>query len=131
MHSGPLLLSLPIELRTAIYEQLIPNDIVYDYCFISKWGGPRDHRPLCHDKQPYCPAILRINRQDLDEVIGMFYVTAQSKMFVTGSECYFFGVKFCTQDLDNPTANKLPPGLRFVHLLHISISMGWLWNPGE
>jgi hypothetical protein len=51
-------------------------------------------------------------------------------MFVTGCYCYFLGVKFCTDDLDNATANKLPPGLRFVSSLHIAINMGWSWNPG-
>jgi hypothetical protein len=53
-------------------------------------------------------------------------------MFVTGSNCYFLGVKFRTEDLDNANTapNKLPPGFRFVRSLHISISMGWPRNLG-
>ncbi|CZR51759.1 uncharacterized protein PAC_01636 [Phialocephala subalpina] len=70
-------LGLPIELRTAIYEHLIPNDHVQGYWFRNK-GGPPDRRPVRYDKQPCCPAILRINRQIHDEVIGIFYGTARS-----------------------------------------------------
>jgi hypothetical protein len=52
-------------------------------------------------------------------------------MQVTGRYCYFVGVKFSTEDLDNAPANKLPPGFRFVRSLHININMRWPWNPGE
>jgi len=101
------------------------------YWFVSKFGGPPDNRPVRHDKQPCCPALLRINRQIHDEVIGMFYGTANFRIFVTGCWCYFLGVKFCTQDLGNATANKLPLGFRFIRSLHISLRMDWPWNPGE
>lgn len=118
-------LNLPIELRTAIYEYLIPNDEVLGYWFISQNGGPPDRRPVRHDKQPCCPAVLRINRQIHDEVIGMFYGTARFFMYVVGCRCYVFGMKFATEDLHEVTANKLPPGFRFIRSLHITIKMEW------
>ena len=52
-------------------------------------------------------------------------------MSVTGSSCSFLGVKFSTEDLDNATANKLPPGFRFVRSLHITVNLRWPWNPGK
>jgi hypothetical protein len=60
----------------------------------------------------------------------MFYGTAQFGAYIVGSTCYLFGLQF---DTHNPDAalRKLPPGFRFVRLLHIRINLSWPWNPGE
>ena len=60
----------------------------------------------------------------------MFYGIAQFGAYIVGSTCYLFGLQF---DTHNPDAalRKLPPGFRFVRLLHIRINLSWPWNPGE
>lgn len=119
------LLDLPVELRNAIYEHLIPNHQVLDYWFISRFGGPPDRRPVRHDEQKCCPAILRINRQIHHEVIGMFYGTALFLLTVGGRGCYVFGRKFHTNHSTTAPAKVLPPGFRFLRSLFLTVSLNW------
>lgn len=121
-------LSLPLELRTQIYEYLIPDDVVQGYWFSRQ--GARDSRPIRQDQQACCPAILRSNRQIHDEVIGMFYGTARFIMQINGRWRHFLGMGFSTQDSDN-APQRLPPGFRFVRSLRINLYIRWPWKSGE
>jgi len=104
-------LSLPTELRLAIYEYLIPNNRVSP--IIAR------EPPLRHDEQPCCPAILRLNHQIYNEVIGMWYGTATFGMNIAGRHFHALGVK-----VDNRDAN-LPSNFRLIRSLSIAIMLHW------
>lgn len=109
-------LSLPIELRIAIYDHLIPNANVASY---GTHTNPAIYPPFRHDKQPCCPAILRTNRQIYNEVIGMWYGTAKFGMYMTGRHLYFLGTRIHDRNA------KLPSSFRFVRSLSLDIMLQW------
>jgi hypothetical protein len=105
------LLSLPVELRLAIYAHLIPNNRV----------PPKNDSktPSRHDEQPCCPAVLRINRQIYNEVIGMWYGTAIFGINITGRHLYILGLKIDDRN------TKLPPNFGLIRSLSITIMLHW------
>lgn len=122
------LLSLPIELRNAIYKFLVPDDHVQGYWYVPKVGGPPDKRPVRLDKEPCCPAVLRTNRQIYTEVIGMFYGTASFAIYVSDFYCWFLGVQYCTENLNLAIPATLPATFRLVRSLQISIHFSLPWS---
>jgi len=115
-HIQSSFLSLPTELRLAIYEHLIPNNIARSRRCPSQGF---EQVFLRHDEQPCYPAILRINHQIYNEVIGMWYGTARFQMVIAGRYFHALGVK-----IDNRNA-KLPSNFRLIRSLSISIMLHW------
>jgi hypothetical protein len=105
------LLSLPVELRLAIYEHLIPNNQV---------PPNNDSKPpLRHDEQPCCPAVLRVNRQIYNEVISMWYGTARFWVKIAGRFLNALRVK-----IDDRNAT-LPSNFRLIRSLSITLMLHW------
>jgi hypothetical protein len=74
-------------LRLLIYEDLIPNTMIISYDF-HRSGILQYHR---HDQQPCSPAMLRVNHQIYDELIKMWYETAEFHISIVGRNLYFLG----------------------------------------
>jgi hypothetical protein len=104
---------LPVELRLLIYEYLIPNNMIISYDF-HRSGIVQYHR---HDQQPCSPAMLRVNRQIYDELIEMWYETAEFHISTVGRKLYFLGDAIATGDA------TLPLNLRLIRSLGIRLQL--------
>lgn len=102
-------LGLPVELRLLIYEYFIPNEGVWGY---------RLPRNLRSDKEPCCPAILRVNRQIYDEIIGMWYGTAEYGIVIM-RDFHIHG-----RPISNPDT-ALSSTFRFITSLSLSVALQW------
>lgn len=106
-------LSLPIELRIAIHQHLVPNAFVAGYWF----ENPPQHLPFRDDEQPCCPAILRTNRQIYNESIGIWYGSARFRIYITERHLYFLGSKIHNRDA------KLPSCFRLIRSLIVDMKL--------
>ncbi|KAF2669580.1 hypothetical protein BT63DRAFT_264420 [Microthyrium microscopicum] len=120
MASDSSFLRLPVEIRLQIYQQLVPDPSMNMFLYHEYTRLPPDSF-FRLDKEPCCPAILRVCRQIYYEAISLFYAVLPFDIEITGPSIEFLGKKY--GGLGEPKI--LPSTFRHVRRLMVFNRLYW------
>jgi hypothetical protein len=97
-----------------IYGYLIPDQTRLTY---ASQKLTYELRPVRYDQQPCSPAMLRVNRQIYNEIVGMWYGNADYIMRIIWRAVFIFGETIIERD------GVLPRNFCLIRSLQISINL--------